>query len=81
MIGVLRARGTVAQDQSWELQDFPYCVINNQIGRLRIMAKGKPRVYKTTTITRAKAAAAKARSAKKKASRESPRKGLAPTEQ
>jgi len=39
------------------------------------MTKGKPRVYKTTTITRAKAAAAKARSAKKKASREAPQKG------
>jgi hypothetical protein len=53
------------------LQDFPDCVIGWQIGKLHRMAKRK--VYKTTTVLRAKAASSKARSVrsgKKKASRE-----------
>jgi hypothetical protein len=53
------------------LQDFPDCVIGWQIGKLHRMAKRK--VYKTTTVARAKPASSKARSArsgKKRASRE-----------
>lgn len=59
----------VAEDKV--LQDFPDCVIGWQIGKLHRMAKRK--VYKTTTVARAKAASSKARSArsgKKRASRE-----------
>jgi len=49
------------------LQDFLYCATNWQIGKLPNMAKRK--MSKTTTVARAKAAVAKARSARKKASR------------
>jgi hypothetical protein len=52
------------------LRDFPYCAISLQIGKLSDMAESK--VYKTTTVVRAKAAALKYRS-DRKASKKTPK--------